>query len=222
VPLRNSKGFCILADVNEPGLAIAYMNNKNPLNRFDGYSDNNSTKKKILENVFAKGDKYFNSGDLLYRDNFGFFFWSDRVGDTFRWKGENVSTTEVENAIGGLSQLISEVVVYGVEVPNCDGKVGMASISLREDVSTTHWHTELHMTMKEHLPVYARPVFFRIQDKMQVTSTFKHQKADLVKDSYNPTNVKTDPLYFYSTKDGSFVSLDEDIYNSINNGSIKF
>ena len=94
-PLRDSNGRCIAAAYDEPGLVVCLVNNKHPISRFDGYSDSEASKKKILNDVFRKGDSYFNSGDLLRRDWFGFFYWSDRVGDTFRWKGENVATTEV-------------------------------------------------------------------------------------------------------------------------------
>jgi acyl-CoA synthetase (AMP-forming)/AMP-acid ligase II len=96
MPLRDPKtGFCVLAAVDEKGLAANMIDNSNPVSRFDGYSDPSATSKKVLRDVFVKGDAYFNSGDLLSRDAFGFFFWADRVGDTFRWKGENVATTEV-------------------------------------------------------------------------------------------------------------------------------
>jgi fatty-acyl-CoA synthase len=93
--MRDANGRCISADYDEAGLVVCLVNNKHPLSRFDGYSDAEASRKKILQNVFRDGDTYFNSGDLLRRDWFGFFFWSDRVGDTFRWKGENVATTEV-------------------------------------------------------------------------------------------------------------------------------
>jgi fatty-acyl-CoA synthase len=98
-PLRDAQGHCISADYDEAGLVVCLVNNKLPISRFDGYSDSEASKKKILTNVFHDGDMYFNSGDLLRRDWFGFFFWSDRVGDTFRWKGENVATTEVRSTI---------------------------------------------------------------------------------------------------------------------------
>lgn len=95
-PYRDPKtGFCVSADVDEKGLVANLIDNSNPISRFDGYSDQSATSKKVLHDVFEKGDAYFNSGDLLSRDAFGFFYWADRVGDTFRWKGENVATTEV-------------------------------------------------------------------------------------------------------------------------------
>lgn len=99
-PYRHPKtGRCVSAKPGETGLVVCAIDNRNPVSRFDGYSDKTATSKKVLHDVFAKGDSYFNSGDLLYRDAFGFFYWADRVGDTFRWKGENVATTEVRRLL---------------------------------------------------------------------------------------------------------------------------
>jgi acyl-CoA synthetase (AMP-forming)/AMP-acid ligase II len=223
-PLRDKHGRCIKADYDEPGLVIAMMNDVSPTNRFDGYSDGTSSTKKILHDVFRPGDKYFNSGDLLQRDAFGFFYWSDRVGDTFRWKGENVATTEVEHVISGVRG-VADVAVYGVEVPHCDGKCGMAALTLSPgvSVSTLDW-LAMHQALQSHLPVYARPLFFRIQDSLQVTSTFKHQKNDLVKDGFDPAVVldksATIPQY-YSSKEGTFVDITATLYQRIMDGELK-
>ncbi|KAF2899944.1 hypothetical protein ILUMI_06243, partial [Ignelater luminosus] len=114
-PIRNKKGHCIECDVNEAGLIIGKINPKKGVFNFKGYSDEKATEKKILQNVFRDGDMYFNSGDILYGDEFGNFFFKDRTGDTFRWKGENVSTSEIEAVISNIVHL-NDAVVFGVEV----------------------------------------------------------------------------------------------------------
>ena len=223
-PLRDAHGRCVKAACNEPGLVIAMMNDSSPTNRFDGYSDGTSSTQKILRDVFRPGDCYFNSGDLLQRDRFGFFYWSDRVGDTYRWKGENVATTEVEHVLSGVPG-VEDVAVYGVEVPYCDGKCGMAALTLSAGVtvSSMDWMA-MHEELLQHLPTYARPLFFRIQSSLLVTSTFKHQKNDLVKDGFNPQVILekdgTLPL-FYSPKEGTFVDMTETLYRQITNGQVK-
>lgn len=157
----------------------------------------------------------------MTRDSEGFLYWSDRVGDTFRWKGENVATTEIENALDGVSEF-ADVTVYGVPVPDYDGKVGMAAVVLREDVTVDNidW-TAFHKECTTHLTSYSRPVFVRVQQSVKVTATFKHQKSDLVKDGYNPDAMKTDKLFFYNQKTGAVTPLDHAMFQQINTGKIK-
>lgn len=221
-PLRNDKGHCVLCDVNEKGLMIAAIDNSRVDRRFDGYTDSTATKSKVLYNVFDKGDSYFNTGDLLYRDYEGFFYWSDRLGDTFRWKGENVATTEVANVITACEE-IDDVTVYGVTVPGCEGKAGMASITLNRDydISKFPW-SSLHYQMTANLPPYARPIFFRFQKEIPITGTFKHKKEDLVKEGFNPQAVGDDVLYFYSSAQGEYQPLTTSIYKNIGEGLIRF
>jgi fatty-acyl-CoA synthase len=171
--------------------------------------------------TYRKFGRFFNSGDLLSRDNYGFFYWSDRVGDTFRWKGENVATTEVEAVVGAVPG-IEDVAVYGVEIPNCDGKVGMASVKLQEGLTLDRmdW-SKFHSECAAHLPVYSRPAFVRIRSKMTVTSTFKHQKNDLVKEGYNPSLMNGDHLFYYSVKEGAYLRLEAKAYADICAGVIK-
>lgn len=219
-PLRTN-GRCIPADYDEPGLVVCLVNNKHPISRFDGYTDSEASNKKILKDVFSGGDTYFNSGDLLRRDWFGFFFWCDRVGDTFRWKGENVATTEVEHVLASIP-FISDVTVYGVEVANCDGKAGMASIVLKNQSdlaeSLIDW-SRYHSECQAHLAPYARPVFIRIQNELRTTGTFKHQKNDLIREGYNPEKIISDRLYFYH--DNQVVPLTQEVYEMIQIGKIK-
>lgn len=220
-PLRNAKGLCTIADYGEVGLLTSEIDQRNINSRFDGYSDPSSTEKKILQNVLRRGDKYFNTGDLIYRDAEGFFYWSDRVGDTFRWKGENVATTEVENCLAAVPG-IGDVTVYGVTIPNCDGRVGMASIILKENVKLSQMNWKLfHEECVKNLPTYARPAFLRIQDSIKVTGTFKHQKSSLVEEGFDPSKIKNDILYMYNQKDGEVIPLTSELYRKIIQGEIK-
>lgn len=114
-PIRNSHGFCMQCDIGEAGVFVGKINRKKAANDFSGYADKKATEKKMLENVFKIGDLYFNSGDILVQDELGYYYFKDRTGDTFRWKGENVATCEVEAIISSVSEL-KDAVVYGVEV----------------------------------------------------------------------------------------------------------
>lgn len=114
-PIRNSYGFCIQCDIGEPGIFVGKINPRKAANAFAGYADKKATEKKLLQHVFRDGDLYFNSGDILVQDEFGYYYFKDRTGDTFRWKGENVATSEVEAVISNVSEL-NDAVVYGVEV----------------------------------------------------------------------------------------------------------
>lgn len=177
VPYRNEKGFCENTDVDEPGLLLSKIA---PDRRFEGYTDQNATNAKILRDVFKKGDAYFNTGDLLSRDAVGFYYWSDRIGDTFRWKGENVSTTEVSQVLSEC-ETIEDIVVYGVAVPNTDGKAGMAAIVSKGDKLDLE---EIQAQGSKNLPAYARPLFLRLKAdrKLPTTSTHKYIKSGLVKE----------------------------------------
>jgi acyl-CoA synthetase (AMP-forming)/AMP-acid ligase II len=177
VPLRDEQGHCIQCKVGEPGLLLSIISSRRP---FDGYTDQKATNAKILTDVFKNGDRYFNTGDLLYRDSEGYYYWSDRIGDTFRWKGENVSTTEVSQTLSDC-KTIADVVVYGVEVPNTDGKAGMAAVVKKEENLD---FDEILAETTKHLPPYAKPLFIRIKNdgKIPTTSTHKYMKTELVKE----------------------------------------
>jgi len=236
VPIRNSQGFCVPAAFHEVGLIMNVVNNNVVERRFEGYSDSAASNSKLLRDVLCAGDCYFNSGDLLYRTSDGFYYWSDRVGDTFRWKGENVATTEVAQALSAVPGF-SDVAVYGVSVPGCDGKVGMACVVLAEGLH----HSEIDWLAfdKEctaHLPVYARPAFIRISASMALTSTFKHQKGQLASEGFSMKRIDSsssrsssssssssarDPVYFYSVKEHSVVMLTEQMEERIIAGKIQ-
>jgi solute carrier family 27 fatty acid transporter 1/4 len=163
-PIRDKNGFCISCSPGEKGLLIGLIGSS-PLSQFNGYAnDANASSKKIVENVFKSGQKAFNSGDLMVCDNLGYIYFCDRLGDTYRWKGENVSTLEVENIIS--SKLNStEIVVYGVTVPGQEGRAGMACILDNNNFSVK----SISKHIVESLPSYARPLFLRFAENIEHT-----------------------------------------------------
>ncbi|KAM8962011.1 long-chain fatty acid transport protein 6 [Pelodytes ibericus] len=214
-PVKNQYGWCERVQKGEPGLLISKVNSNNP---FFGYAGNKKhTTNKLLCDVFKKGDVYFNTGDLMVQDDDNFIYFRDRIGDTFRWKGENVATTEVSDTIG-MVDFIQEANVYGVTVPDHEGKVGMASIILKPD-KTLDLHT-IYEQVTNYLPGYACPRFLRLQENMEVTGTFKQQKFRLVKEGFNPTIIQ-DPLFFLDDSKKSYYPMTKDIYDKIISGLIK-
>ncbi|XP_004687865.1 PREDICTED: very long-chain acyl-CoA synthetase [Condylura cristata] len=214
-PVRDGNGYCIKVPKGEVGLLICKITRLTP---FVGYAGGKSqTEKKKLRDVFEKGDLYFNSGDLLMIDHDNFIYFHDRVGDTFRWKGENVATTEVADIVG-LVDFVQEVNVYGVPVPGHEGRIGMASIKMKENSEFDG--KKLFKHVADYLPTYARPRFLRIQDIIEITGTFKHRKVTLVEEGFNPAVIK-DALYFLDDKAEMYVPLTEDIYNAIKDKTLK-
>ena len=216
--VRGDDGFCIECGPNEPGEAIGKIPKKKnaPTGRFEGYSDEEATKKKILRDAFEPGDEYFRTGDLLRMDEAEYFYFVDRIGDTFRWKGENVATTEVAEVIAVLDG-VEEVNVYGVAIPNTDGRAGMASIVPTGDALDLD---ELYAATESELASYARPVFVRLQPEMEITGTFKHRKVDLVKDGYDPSKIG-EAVYFRDTEAGAYVPVDQALFDKINAGEVR-
>uniref|UniRef100_A0A8C0RUB8 long-chain-fatty-acid--CoA ligase n=1 Tax=Canis lupus familiaris TaxID=9615 RepID=A0A8C0RUB8_CANLF len=214
-PVRDGNGYCIKVSKGEVGLLVCKITQLTP---FSGYAGAASqTEKKKLRDVFKKGDLYLNSGDLLKIDHENFIYFHDRVGDTFRWKGENVATTEVADIVG-LVDFVQEVNVYGVSVPGHEGRIGMASIKMKENCEFDG--KKLFHHVADYLPTYARPRFLRIQDTIAITGTFKHRKVTLVEEGFNPAVIK-DALYFLDDKAEMYVPMTEDIYNAINNKALK-
>jgi citronellyl-CoA synthetase len=207
--LRDSKGHCIRVAPGEPGLLLGKIT---PMTTFEGYTSKEATEKKILRNVFKKGDAWFNTGDLMKTVDVGFaiglphYQFVDRVGDTFRWKSENVSTNEVGEIINQHPQ-IAFCNVYGVEVPRADGRAGMAALSLAEGVQQLDLDSfSAHVCSQ--LPAYARPVFLRIQRELDTTGTFKLVKGELRSQGYDLAQVK-DPLYVMKPGASKYEPLDE-------------
>uniref|UniRef100_A0A8C6BHD5 long-chain-fatty-acid--CoA ligase n=1 Tax=Monodon monoceros TaxID=40151 RepID=A0A8C6BHD5_MONMO len=214
-PVRDGNGYCIKVPKGEVGLLVCRITQLTP---FSGYAGGKTqTEKKKLRDVFKKGDLYFNSGDLLMMDHENFIYFHDRVGDTFRWKGENVATTEVADIVG-LVDFVQEVNVYGVSVPGHEGRIGMASIKMKEDHEFDG--RKLFKHVADYLPNYARPRFLRIQDTIEITGTFKHRKVTLMEEGFNPAVIK-DALYFLDDKAEMYVPMTEHIYNAINDKTLK-
>jgi fatty-acyl-CoA synthase len=210
--VRDPKGFCELADYDEPGEAVIKISKTS---RFEGYTNAEATEKKILRDAFDKGDAYFRTGDLLRLDQEGFFYFVDRIGDTFRWKGENVATSEIAEVIG-VHPGILEANVYGVAVEGADGRAGMAALVANENLDLE----ALGRRIDAELASYARPLFIRILPEMEITGTFKHRKVDLVRDGFDPSKI-SDPLYFRDPDKGSYQPLDLETYERIQSGAIR-
>lgn len=182
-PVRAANGLCIPVGVGQVGEAIGLIG-EDTRHSYSGYADAAASKKKVLEDVFQRGDRWFRTGDLMRQDSDGYFYFIDRVGDTFRWKGENVSTTEVQERLSAAPG-VEEAVVYGVSVPGYDGKAGMAALILDGRFGAqafADW-------VGQELPAYAQPVFVRILKSAETTGTFKYRKTDLTAEGFDPAKV---------------------------------
>jgi len=215
--VRGEDGLCIECEVDEAGEMISQIvvDPLKPGQRFDGYADKAETEKKILRDVFVPGDTWFRTGDLLRRDRRGYFYFVDRIGDTFRWKGENVSTSEVAETLT-VCHGVDEVNVYGVEIAGVEGRAGMAAIATNADFSLDAFRQHMHRTLSPH----ARPRFIRLQQTIAITSTFKLRKLDLMRDGFDPRRTP-DPLYFDDPAAGRLVRIDSALYGQINSGAIR-
>ena len=212
-PERNAQGFCIECRPGEIGEAIGAMGD-DPRTSFAGYADKAATEKKVLHGAFAANDSWFRTGDLMRQDDEGYFYFIDRIGDTFRWKGENVSTGEVAEQ---LSQIpgVTEVNVYGVTVPHADGRAGMASLV----AGPTFDLAEFQAKSEAALPPYAQPLFLRLQPEFETTGTLKYRKVDLVEEGFDPSKAK-EPLYFKEPGVG-YVLIDAALLARIEAGDVR-
>ncbi|HEY1612138.1 MAG TPA: long-chain-acyl-CoA synthetase [Rhizomicrobium sp.] len=212
VPVRTQKGFCVECGDNEIGECIGKIVNE-PGKQFEGYSRPADTEKKILRDVFVRGDTWFRTGDLMKRDALGYFYFVDRIGDTFRWKGENVSTGEVSEALSVIPG-VAEANVYGVTVSGHDGRAGMAALVVAPGFDPAR------LAEKLALPAYARPVFLRFTPELDVTGTFKQRKVDLVQQGFDPRAI-TDPLYVLDPDTRRYEPLDVSHFEAICSGRMK-
>ncbi len=220
--VRNELGFCIEVEDGAPGLLLGKIT---PDTVFEGYTDPDASEKKVIRNALEEGDAWFNSGDLMKTVDVGFdlgyphYQFVDRVGDTFRWKSENVSTNEVGEIINGFEQ-VKFCNVYGVAIPGADGRAGMAAITLADGVETLDL-TKLAAYLAHELPAYAVPVFVRIQPEIDVTGTFKMVKGDLREQGYDIETFE-DPVYLMAPGSAEYQRLDADMLAQIKAGSAGF
>jgi fatty-acyl-CoA synthase len=216
-PLRSELGLCIACGPGEIGEAVGRIGNANRGGGlFEGYTDVRETEKKILRNVFANGDSWFRTGDLMVLDAQGYFHFIDRIGDTFRWKGENVATSEVNDTIRGCPGIV-DAITYSVQVPGSDGRAGMAAIVIDEDFEFQPFAN--HLTSE--LPSYAHPVFLRILRTLDVTETFKLKKHQLMREGFDPVRLR-EPLYVRDPGSGGYRLLDAAGYSEITAGAVSF
>ncbi len=216
-PLRNEQGLCIPCAPNEVGEAVApYLNGSSHVgSRFEGYVDSKSSERKIIRSVLKPGDAWFRTGDLMRKDDRGFFYFVDRVGDSFRWKGENISTSEVAETINAFDG-IRQVNVYGVTVPFTEGRAGMAALVLDGELDLPAFRTYLI----KRLPKYACPLFLRIRTEMEATATFKYTKANLVSQGFD-LRATTDIIHFNHPDREAYVRLDQALYDQIQTGQFR-
>jgi fatty-acyl-CoA synthase len=213
--LRDANGFCVRCKPGEVGELLSQIKGTA---KFEGYTNPLDTEKKILRDVFRTGDVFFKTGDLMKTDAQGNHYFVDRIGDTFRWKGENVSTQEVQEILAGFPG-VHLINVFGVHVPGAEGRVGMAAVVL--DAGASFAPDAFYRYAEAHLPAYSRPAFVRLARMLEVTGTFKLKKMDLQKASYDPALVK-DPLFYRDERAHTFSPVTPDIFLEINGQRIRF
>ncbi len=216
-PARDADGFCVRCGPDRIGEAIGRIRSATSEQggAFEGYSDAADTERKILRDVFERGDAWYRTGDLMRMDAAGFYYFIDRIGDTFRWKSENVSAAEVTAALTAFPG-IRDASVYGVPVTGADGAAGMAAIvcASEPDLAGLREH------LARRLPAYARPKFLRITDAIAVTGTFKHSKIELQREGYDPA-ATSDPIYVDDAATGAYLRLDAALYARIQAGEVR-
>jgi fatty-acyl-CoA synthase len=214
MPVRGEDGLCVLCESGEIGEAVGLIKD-DARHNYTGYADKAASERKILRNVIEHGDAWFRTGDLMRQDKDGYFYFVDRIGDTFRWKGENVSTTEVAEVISRYPG-VDEANVYGVKIDQIDGRAGMAAITPGEAFRIDG----LRDYLVRELPNYARPLFVRMAPAIETTGTFKYRKIDLVREGFDPAKVEHD-IYFDHPDEHLYVRLTPDLYAQIQGGAFK-
>ncbi|EYB87131.1 hypothetical protein Y032_0268g804 [Ancylostoma ceylanicum] len=236
--VRDANGLCIPCRPGELGEMVGVIKNKDLLLKFEGYVNKGDTQKKIYRDVFEHGDQVFASGDILYWDKLGYLYFKDRRGDTFRWKGENVSTTEVEGILQPVMSVV-DATVYGVEVGKNEGRAGMAAVVLADGVNVEvrrlllcaltvcplyslvlqDFLAETAKRLMANLASYAIPVFIRLCKEVDRTGTFKLKKIDLQKQGFDLRLCKGDPLYYWNTAIKGYSLLDAQMQRDIETGA---
>ena len=227
-PVLDKNGFMKKVKKGENGLLLGEINDLFP---FDGYTEKEKSEKVILRNVLKKGDSYFNTGDLVHNMGFNHTQFVDRLGDTFRWKSENVSTTELEGIINryrgntegvqyGVDNEIKESIVYGVEIPNTSGRAGMVKLILKNTGRTIDF-VAFYAFLKSELPSFAIPLFIRISNDIETTSTMKYLKSNLKNEGYDCEKTN-DALYFLMPDTKLYTLITPEIRDNINTGKYRF
>ena len=216
LPLRSEDGFVHKVHKGEPGLLLFQITERY---KFPGYTDKKATEEKILHNVFEKGDAWLNTGDLMRNMGYRHAQFVDRLGDSFRWKGENVSTTEVEDAVNSMPG-IDLAAAFGVKVPFTEGRAGMAAVVTTQKISDMDLKT-LWELFQVKLPAYAVPLFLRFKSQLEATATAKLQKTELANESFDPNLVK-DKLYVLLPQKSEYIPLTKEIYAGIQKGEYRF
>jgi fatty-acyl-CoA synthase len=215
-PLRNAQGLCESCAVDEVGEAVGRIpKGAERGGRFEGYADTEASERKVLRDVFEVGDAWYRTGDLMRRDAQGFYYFVDRIGETYRWKGENVSTAEVLSVLAAIPG-VRDGVVYGVSVPGYDGRAGMAALVVDQQFDLAKFRA----AAAAGLPAYARPVFLRLISSLETTGTFKPRKQDLLAAGFDPA-VINDPLYFDDARARAYIPLDAALFGAIGGGGLR-
>jgi fatty-acyl-CoA synthase len=213
-PLRTSTGRCLEAGTGQIAECIGRIGT-DVRSSYSGYADKAASERKVLRDVFEPGDSWFCTGDLMRQDNEGYYYFVDRVGDTFRWKGENVSTSEVVASIVHVPG-VQEVTVYGVRAGQEEGRAGMAALV----VDNTFDMERLAATVEADLPAYAQPIFIRVMNSLATTGTFKVRKQDLVNEGFEP--VRGRGAIYYKSPAKGYVKLSKATYDKIVAGEMRF
>ena len=211
--VRGPGGLCIEAGFGEIGECLGQIHN-DARTSYSGYADKSASEKKVLRDAFAKGDRWFRTGDLMKTDADGYFYFVDRVGDTFRWKGENASTGEVSERLLAVPG-VQEANVYGVKVGELDGRAGMAGLVVGKGFDLA----ALTACVERELPAYSQPVFLRLLPAIETTGTFKYRKMDLVADGFDPAKAKD--VYFHDAAKHTYVKLTPALYAKILGGEVR-
>jgi fatty-acyl-CoA synthase len=218
-PVRDGAGHCVRCGDGEPGELLGRISEGHTAaGRFEGYTHKEATEKKILRGVFEPGDAWFRTGDLLSRDADGYYYFVDRIGDTFRWKGENVSTQQVAEAIGG-EPGVALCAAYGVALPGQEGRAGMAAVVL--DPGAALDGASLYARIAAELPVYAQPAFVRVWQAPDLTGTLKLKKTRLQQQGFDPS-ATSDPILFRDDPRRAYQPLDASTHARVVSGALRF
>ena len=212
-PVRGPNGFCVACGPGQIGECVGKIG-QDARSDYTGYVDKAASEKKVLRDVFEKGDAWFRTGDLMRQDADGYFYFVDRIGDTFRWKGENVSTTEVAGTLTGAPGVL-EATVYGVATPHAEGRAGMAALVTEPDFDIKAFGDYV----ERELPGYAQPLFVRLTPQFETTGTFKLRKADLVAEGFDLSQVRT--AMFFKSPDKGYVKLTKAVFDRLQEGGYR-